>query len=322
MVQYGRSGRFLDEICTVTPAGQLCEKQFEKVLWNMVGKQLQIWSSFSLPGKRCPCTWTISKWQEKNLDPMWKIFMKDVDFGERTSFLDHVYFCLHSTRMQNKQRYCGQSEGLVRIQDLCWCCGKTSCFQEIGCEYFFMVPSHGRSCKEMRGTTLWTREQKNSTTVQSYNSMSWKKKNWDLLENCQKFAHRLFWNVCIWLELVDLTFFMVSKQVPPCHHEMERERATDAWHLWSLTFITHVNSNKIVMWNNRQQCRLGIFQYSDFAGRPRKFKINIRENLMFLWKSHVRANKLDVQFYRSWNKKGAWKGGVRPFDFQVFFFLD
>ena len=25
--------------------------------------------------------------------------------------------------------------------------------------------------------------------------------------------------------------FMVSKQVCPCHHEMERERATDAWHL-------------------------------------------------------------------------------------------
>ena len=34
--------------------------------------------------------------------------MKDVDLGEPTSCLDHVYFGLYSTRMQNKQGYCRQ----------------------------------------------------------------------------------------------------------------------------------------------------------------------------------------------------------------------
>ena len=29
--------------------------------------------------------------KKQNLDPMWKILMKDVDLGEPTSFLDHVY---------------------------------------------------------------------------------------------------------------------------------------------------------------------------------------------------------------------------------------
>ena len=28
--------------------------------------------------------------KKQNLDPMWKILMKEVDLGEPTSFLDHV----------------------------------------------------------------------------------------------------------------------------------------------------------------------------------------------------------------------------------------
>ena len=30
--------------------------------------------------------------KKQNIDPMWKVLMKQVDFGEPTSFLDHVYF--------------------------------------------------------------------------------------------------------------------------------------------------------------------------------------------------------------------------------------
>ena len=29
--------------------------------------------------------------KKTNIDPMWKVFMKEVDLGEPTSFLDHVY---------------------------------------------------------------------------------------------------------------------------------------------------------------------------------------------------------------------------------------
>ena len=29
--------------------------------------------------------------KKQNLDPMWKILMKEVDLGEPTSFLDHTY---------------------------------------------------------------------------------------------------------------------------------------------------------------------------------------------------------------------------------------
>ena len=48
------------------------------------------------------------------------------------------------------------------------------------------------------------------------------------------------------------------------------------------------------MGNTAQQCRLGLFQDSDFAGDPEDSKSTSGGILCFR-KSHVRANKLDVQ---------------------------
>ena len=53
--------------------------------------------------------------KKQNLGPMWKVLNKEVDLGEPTSFLDHVYLGLHSKTMRNKQGYCGQLQNHVRI---------------------------------------------------------------------------------------------------------------------------------------------------------------------------------------------------------------
>ena len=53
----------------------------------------------------------------ENIEPTWKILMEDVDLEEPTSFLDHVYFGLHSMRVSNQQGYCGELQRYVRIQD-------------------------------------------------------------------------------------------------------------------------------------------------------------------------------------------------------------
>ena len=37
--------------------------------------------------------------KKQNIDPMWKVLNKEVDLGEPTSFLDHVYLgCTHRER--------------------------------------------------------------------------------------------------------------------------------------------------------------------------------------------------------------------------------
>ena len=55
--------------------------------------------------------------KKQNLKPMWKLLNEEVDLGEPTSFLDHVYFRVYSTTTPNKQRYCGQLQNHVRIEN-------------------------------------------------------------------------------------------------------------------------------------------------------------------------------------------------------------
>ena len=101
-------------------AGLLWERQFEKILLKHGWEKIPNWEclfvhrekglflsvyvdDMKLDGKK------------QNLDLMWKVLNKEVHLGEPTSFLDHVYLGLHSTKMRNKQRYCGQLQNHVRI---------------------------------------------------------------------------------------------------------------------------------------------------------------------------------------------------------------
>ena len=74
----------------------LWERQFEKVLLEHGWEKFQIGNAYSLTEKKdysCLFMWTISKLagKKQNVNPTWKILMKDVDLGEPTSFLDQVY---------------------------------------------------------------------------------------------------------------------------------------------------------------------------------------------------------------------------------------
>ena len=138
-------------------AGLLCERQFEKILlqhgWEKVSnceclfvhRQKGLFLSVSvddikLAGKK------------QNLDPMWKVLNKEVDLGEPTSFLDHVYlWCT--------QRQCEISKDIVdnyramfesrisaeRTEKLPY----SEKFRISSWSFFF-----GRSCEEMCGVIL------------------------------------------------------------------------------------------------------------------------------------------------------------------------
>ena len=92
-------------------AGLVWERQFEKVLLKHGCEKVSNWEcfvvhrekglflsvyvdDFKLAGKK------------QNIDPVWKVLIKEVDLGEPTSFLDHVFFgCT--------QRQCEISKDLV-----------------------------------------------------------------------------------------------------------------------------------------------------------------------------------------------------------------
>ena len=85
------------------------ERQFEKVLSEHgVGKTFQTRNVYSLKGLFLSVYVDDIKLagKQKNIDPMWKILMKDIDLEEPTSFLDHVY-------LRCTQRECQANKDIV-----------------------------------------------------------------------------------------------------------------------------------------------------------------------------------------------------------------
>ena len=120
-----------------------------------------------------------------------------------------------------------------------------------------------------------------------------KKNNWDLWESCQKYDLKLSWNVYIWHTLVDL---ILCGQSTNLHDQSQNgpKPVTNAWIDWSLTFISQVNTNSIVMWvippsNADWDC----FKTLTLPGSWR-FEIDFRRNVVYFWQSHTCSWKLGV----------------------------
>ena len=107
--------------------------------------------------------------KNQNFDPKCKVLNKEVDLGEPTSFVDHVYLGCTQKTMWNKQWYCGQLKSHVWIEK---CRGENRVASILWeCSFFFMVLGYGRSCKEVCGTIFWVGKQDDSTTLQSIYSL-------------------------------------------------------------------------------------------------------------------------------------------------------
>ena len=77
-------------------AGLLRERQFEKIPLKYGWEKVSNWEClFVHREKRLFLSVYVDDiklgGKKQNIDPMWKTLMKDVDLGEPTSFLDHVY---------------------------------------------------------------------------------------------------------------------------------------------------------------------------------------------------------------------------------------
>ena len=186
--------------------------------------------------------------KKHNIDPMWKVLNKEVDLGEPTSFLDHVY-------LGCTQRQCEVSKGTVdnyrtmfesRIS-----AGGTeklpfSQNTRISSWSYDMV-GHAKKCVERYG------ELANKTTQQLYrvstpcivdhhikgrNEICWRIVT-SMLTNCSEMFS--------WHASEDLIFY--GQWISSRDRLQNGPRpATDAWTDWFHTFITHVNANSIVMW--------------------------------------------------------------------------
>ena len=232
-------------------AGLLWERQFEKILLEHGWKKVP----------NCECLFVHSEkglflsvyvddiklaGKKQNIKPMWEVLNKEVDLGEPTSFLDHVSLGCTQKTMWNKQRYCWQLQNNVWIQNFRRSNWKITMLGRSA--YFFVVLWYGRSCQEMCGTILWVDEQNHSTTLQSINPMHWRPSfQRRRIEIRGRIDKSRFSNCSEMLILEDLIFY---GQWTNLHDRSQNgpNLVTNDFPIWSLTFIIHVNTNSIAMW--------------------------------------------------------------------------
>ena len=92
-------------------AGLLWERQFEKILLKHGWEKIPNWECLFVHREKglflSECVDDIKlAGKKQNLEPMWKALNKEVDLGEPTSFLDHVY-------LGCTQRQCQISKDIV-----------------------------------------------------------------------------------------------------------------------------------------------------------------------------------------------------------------
>ena len=112
------------------------------------------------------------------------------------------------------------------------------------------MEGHAKKCVERYGELA---NKTTQPTLQSINSLHWrpsfqKRRRIEIRErSVKKYALRLFWNAYIWHVLEDLIFY---GQWTNLHDRSRngRKLVTNDWIVWYLTSITHVITNKIVMW--------------------------------------------------------------------------
>ena len=249
----------LIEICTVIH-WQYCSGKgnLRKSFWNTVGRMFPILNACSYTVKKrfiliCVCGWHQIGWRETKHLPVWKVLNKEVDLREPTSFFDHENLgctqkqCEISKDIVDKYRAmfqsrisAGATENLPCSENLCvssWSCDMEGRAKEFVCN----------------DVVSWRAKHRNNNTKSKHHALTTTnpKKELDLSENCLKIANGLFWNVYIWLVLVDLIFSgpWINLHVPSPYGP---KPVTHAWRVWSLTCII--------------QCRFGLFQEFDFAG--------------------------------------------------------
>ena len=137
----------------------------------------------------------------QNIAPMWKVLMKQIDLGQRTSFPDDVYLGCTQRKCQKKQGYCWTMTETCSKPRFLLISRKNNQFPRKRMQKILHGPRLV-TWKVMQ-RSAWkdiancpTKQLDSPTKLQLHALMiiNSTKKKCNLLENCLNFAHRLLWH--------------------------------------------------------------------------------------------------------------------------------
>ena len=177
-------------------------------------------------------------------------------------------FGMHSTWMQTNETIIEQNTNMFESRILA---GATENYRGGGILHTDGSVATWRACSKLCWTILWIGKQESGAILQKFRIFVWmiindNRRNWNQLENCQKFVRKLFGNASIWHELDDVTSCgqwtslqrSVTNWIRACDKRLAR----------LISYLHHTNDCRQCchVGNTAQHCRLGLFQDSVFVG--------------------------------------------------------
>ena len=206
----------------------LWERQFEEALSELGWEKIPNWECMFVHRRQglflSVCVDDIRMaGKQQNVASMWKKLMTNVDIESRISAAGATEKVLEWQK--------------PRAQTVAWS---------------YDMEGHAQKCVE-RYCDWQIRKWSNCTKFQA---LAWmiinsSRKTSNQLEKCQKSAHKMSWNACVWHELEDQTVCGRSASLRD-QSQNGLGHVTDAWQGWFRTFIKQTVSDNVVM--------------SDFAG--------------------------------------------------------
>ena len=235
--------------------------------------------------------------QQQDINPMWKVLNTEVDLGEPTSFLDHVF-------LGCTQRQCEISKDIVYNYRAMFV-SRISAVRTEKLPYSenlrisswsYDMEGHAkkwveRYCELANKTTQHFYKVSTSCIDDQHFKEEEMKSVWELSQVCSQIVLKC-WNLARigrpdnrWS--VNKLARSITKWTKAWDKRLNR----------LISYIHHTCEYKQYCYvgNTAKQCRLGLFENSDFAGDLEDSKIHFWRNIVHFWKSNNCANKLDVQ---------------------------
>ena len=197
----------------------------------------------------CVCGWHKIGGKKHNIDPMWKVLNKEVDLGEPTAFLDHVYLGCTQRQCQTSKDTVDNYRTMFESRISAGATDKLPCSENLCISsWSYDLEDHAKKCVERYC------ELANKTTQKLYKVSTpciddhhFKEEDLKSVGELSKVCFQFVLKCLTWHELENLMF---SGQWINLHDRSQtgQELVTNDYVVWSFTFIIHVNTNSIVMW--------------------------------------------------------------------------
>ena len=205
--------------------------------------------------------------------------------GETTSFLDHVYLgctqreCETSKDIVENYRNMCESRISARAKEKLPCSGRPDANNST---WSSDMEGHAKICVKRVATPCLDDNQFKEEQIGSFG---------DLPKVCFQIVLKFMYLARIGrpdiLWPVNKLARAVTKWTRACDTRLAR----------LISYFHHTNEfkQKCHVGNTAQQCRLGLFQDSDFAGGLEDSKSTLRRIFVHIWKTHFCSHMLDVQ---------------------------